>query len=260
MRLAISALALVLTAACSGSTSPASGPLKLGIVSGNNQTALASTHQLSAPVVGKLVRSADGTVSFHWTDVLLPAKAYAQSGTVVTGSPVPGAVVCAVSIDLTHKLDPFVPCTNTDANGQATFFFTTGTAAGVSKAEIRGTLNNTPAVFDTALATVLADTAPGNAFLVNFPSNDLGTVSVGDTIRLDALLNVVDKYNNPMTVWSAKWGFSTDTATNCCLPTQPPLTGVGHNPVVTQNARTLFIQLGSNTAFIQWFKLKTNVP
>lgn len=260
MRVAVSVFALAALVACSGSTNPTSGALKLGIVSGNNQTALASKQQLTDPVIGKLVRSADGTVSFHWIDALLPTKAYAQGGTTVTGSPVPGAVVCAVSIDPTHKLDPFVPCTNTDANGQATFFFTTGTTAGVSKAEIRGTLNSSPAVFDTAQATVLPDTTPANAFLVNFPSNDLGTLSIGDTVRLDALLNVVDKYTNPMTVWSAKWGFSTDTATSCCLPPQPPLTGVGHKPVVTANARTLFVQMGSNATFVQWFKLKTNVP
>ena len=69
-------------------------------------------------------------------------KAYAQdAGTVVNGSPVAGAVVCAQSLD--GGLTPFVPCTNTDNNGKAVFFFTPTTRAGTHYAEIRGTVEMT---------------------------------------------------------------------------------------------------------------------
>lgn len=152
---------------CSGSTespiSPPNGPLAMGIVSGNNQVVTAGHDSLPNPVVGQMVRLPNGTVAFHilkagnsLLDAIVP-RAFAQ--TVVNGSPVPGAVVCAVSVDSVHKLTPWTPCTNTDAGGKATFFFTTGTTAGVASAQIRGTLNSQPAVFDTAKATVTADAA-----------------------------------------------------------------------------------------------------
>jgi hypothetical protein len=124
-----------------------SGPLAFGIVSGNNQTAQAGSDRLTNPVVGKLVRTPDGGITFN-----LVRSAYAQ-GTVVNGSPVPGAVVCAVSIS-EDGMVPWVPCTNTDSAGKATFFFTPGTRADTVRSEIRGTVEGEPAVFDTASAVV----------------------------------------------------------------------------------------------------------
>lgn len=247
--------AIVTASSCGGdTTTPKLGPLKLGIVSGNDQTVAAGRPQLGAPVVGKMVRAADGTVSFRFLDALLPAVANAQGVTVVNGSPVPGAVVCAVSADTLHKLIPFTPCTNTDANGTATFFFSTGTVAGVSKAEIRGTIDAQPAVFDTARATVLADTII-NVFIVN-SNNDLGTLHVGDTIRLQNIITrVEDKYKNTQADWTAVWGFTTDSISNCCFPPMPALNGSGFLPVVTQGARTLFVRVGP--VAVQPFKLRT---
>lgn len=143
--------ALIALAACGGdSTTPTLGAAKLGIESGNNQSTKASTAKLGAPVIGRMVRTASGAARFVRRGALLDG-----TGTVVTGSPIPGAVVCAVSIDAQHPLTPFVPCTNTDSTGHATFFFSTGTIAGAASAEIRGTVSNEPTVFDTVKATIL---------------------------------------------------------------------------------------------------------
>lgn len=144
---AVPLFSLLLLAACdSGSPGP-DGPLALGIIAGNNQVGSAGAERLPDPVVGKLVREPDsGGITFH-----LVTPAYAQ-GTVVQGSPVAGAVVCAVSVE--GQLEAFTPCTNTDSNGQATFFFAPGTTVGEARAEIRGTLEGEPAVFDTVVAQV----------------------------------------------------------------------------------------------------------
>lgn len=154
--------ALFAALACSSGTEPTPLRLAHGIVAGNHQSAIAGSTQLTAPVVEQLVRTPTGQLSLRrvkesWgaraLDLVVP-RAFAQ-GTVVEGSPVAGAVVCAVSTDAAHALVPFTPCTNTGADGKATFFFTPGTGAGEATAEIRGTVANEPAVFDTAKATVL---------------------------------------------------------------------------------------------------------
>jgi len=229
--------AVLAVAACGGSAGdgvtapPAAGPLKLGIVSGNDQVVNAGATQLTAPVVGRLVRLPNATIAFHiespaqraserLLDLLVP-RAFAQ--TVVTGSPVPGAVVCAVSVDTLHKLTPFTPCTNTAADGTATFFFTPGTTAGVATAQIRGTLNNSPAVFDTAKATVLAGAvaaittrgggggalAPDGAMIENSGVVNAGVMAtVGMRIAIrDLLPQCKDQYGNPVTPCSqVSWG------------------------------------------------------
>lgn len=146
-------------AACGGTDD---GPKYLahGIVAGNHQTVVAGNQRLGAGVTELLTMTADGKLSFHRVesrgeqllDLVVP-RAYAQTGTVVTGSPVPGAVVCAQGGD--GGLVPFVQCTNTLSDGTATFFFTPSNVAGEHTSEIRGTVANAPAVFDTAKATVL---------------------------------------------------------------------------------------------------------
>jgi hypothetical protein len=87
--------------------------------------------------------------------ILLPRLAYAQ--TVVNGSPVPGAVVCASEQD--KDLVPFARCTNTGSDGKATFFFIPPTTAGAYISKINGTLTTNGVVeattFDTAKATVV---------------------------------------------------------------------------------------------------------
>lgn len=159
------------------------GPLALGIVAGNHQTATAGSDRLTDPVVGKLVRTSDGGITMR-----LVRPAYAQ-GTVVNGSPVPGAVVCAVSVT-EGGMVPWAPCTNTDDDGTATFFFTPGTTAGEALAEIRGTVEGEPAVFDTAVATV----EPGALAAWN---GEAITTSVGDTLALaNHLESARDEWHN----------------------------------------------------------------
>lgn len=156
-------VALAFAVAC-GDNGPG-GPLNHGIVSGQNQVVAAgagsqaSKTTLPEPVVERLTRLSTGQLQLQRVDperlldVLVP-RAYAQgTKTVVNGSPVPGAVVC---VDEASTLVPFVRCTNTDAQGHATFFFTASTKAGKHTGEIRGTVNNAAAVFDTAVATVIA--------------------------------------------------------------------------------------------------------
>ena len=168
--------------ACGGTTSsPPEGPLALGVVSGDNQIAPAGSTRLTEPVVGRLVRlSTASGPRFEFVKT-----AYAQ--TVVTGSPVVGAVVCAVSVT-TGTMVPFVPCTNTDANGTATFFFAPGTKAGEAMSEIRGTLAGQPAVFDTAKATILP--GPANPNYLSSTSAYLQSPAVVDPTA------VQDQYGN----------------------------------------------------------------
>ncbi len=147
-RLALAIPALLVAAACDAAGPGNDGPLAIGVVSGDNQVAPAGAEQLPDPVVGKLVRQPGGGITFR-----LVTPAYAQ-GTVVNGSPVAGAVVCAVNVQGAAQLEAFTPCTNTDANGTATFFFAPGTKAGEAVSEIRGTVEGEPAVFDSVTATV----------------------------------------------------------------------------------------------------------
>lgn len=185
--------AAALGAACSSSTD-VNTKLAHGIISGQNQTAVAGATQLSKAVIEVMVRNSTGTLSLHRVeprserllDLLVP-RAYAQgTGTVVTGSPVPGAVVCAAGGD--GGLVPFVQCTNTDTAGHATFFFTPSNKAGQHTSEIRGTVNAEPAVFDTAKATVTPAAADSN-----FRTGPFATVGSPDTLPA---ATVIDKYSN----------------------------------------------------------------
>jgi hypothetical protein len=188
-------LLATLAVACGGSTEPAQGPLKIGIVSGNNQTAAAGRAQLADPVVGQLVRLPNGTVAWRVldraTDLLLPPKAYAQ-GTVVTGSPVPGAVVCAATVDPVVSLTPVVPCTNTATDGTAVFAFKPGTIAGQAKAVVQGMVNNVAVTFDTARATIKAGPPIG---VGGFTKDTL--VTVGQVLDFNTFpVRARDEYGN----------------------------------------------------------------
>jgi hypothetical protein len=181
---AILALAVLVLVGCEAAGG-GDGPLAFGIVSGNGQTAAAGDDRLIDPVVGKLVREPSGGITFR-----LVAPAYAQ-GTVVNGSPVPGAVVCAVSIT-EGGMEPWVPCTNTDSAGTATFFFTPGTKADTARAEIRGTVQGEPAVFDTATAVVEPGSATRHRYSMGFSTGFRGTEHAVE-IPNDYLL---DEYGN----------------------------------------------------------------
>jgi hypothetical protein len=249
---ALMAVALVVGCGGDGPTELDDRPLDIGIISGNDQVANASKQQLTAPVVGRLVRLPSGKLAFRWTDAVLPRRAFAQ--TTVNGSPVPGAVVCAVSVTTERPLVPFVPCTNTDTAGLATFFFQTGTKAGQSQAEIRGTVANLPAVFDTARATVLPDSA--KSIQLRLVDRDLGTLSVGDTIFLDReVTRATDKYGNEVTEWASHWVFSADSivGTSYSGPA-PAMPNEGRVAVVPAGARTFWFRVDGVTL---WLKLRT---
>lgn len=188
-------VALALLAACSEGEP---GVLASGIVSGQNQTVVAGTADLPEPVVQRIVRTADDRIVMYRVrqaprrvmDFLVPplyAQGQGQGGTVVNGSPVPGAVVCAEEGE-DVKLIPFARCTNTDNNGQATFFFHVGSQrANTYRAEIRGTVDDEPAVFDTAVATVVAGAPDPDQY---WPFAAMGSPAV-----LDAQA-VVDEFSN----------------------------------------------------------------
>lgn len=191
------AAALLAAVACSEGEP---GVLASGIVSGQNQTVVAGTVDLPDPVVQRIVRTADNRIVMYRVrqapkrvlDFLVPS-AYAQGteqgGTVVNGSPVPGAVVCAEE-GPDVKLVPFTRCTNTDANGQAMFFFAVESQRADSyPAEIRGTVENEPAVFDTAVAIVVAGDVDPNLDW-NF--------SAGPSPALIDSQFVGDPYQNPV--------------------------------------------------------------
>ncbi len=204
-------LALLFLAAC---TEPKdAGPLKIGIVSGNNQQAPAATAvQLPAPIVGKLVRLPNGTVAWQQRaiDALLPAKAYAQTQDL-QGSPVAGAVVCAKAVEGPVKLEPVVPCTNTAADGTATFAFTHGTTAGTAKAVVQGMLNGIVATFDTATAIV----TPGAvAVFGGWPFSRDTLVDAGQVLDFNTFpLTARDKFGNVVSVYVFKFRrFNTDNA------------------------------------------------
>lgn len=179
----LSPLVIVATTAACGGDDPMA--LVHGFESGQNQTVVAGATALPNAVTWRLARSSSGQITAERVlDVFVP-RAYAQGTTVVKGSPVPGAVVCATDED---GLEPFVPCTNTDANGMASFTFeVTSKVAGARKSEIRGTLEGQPAVFDTAIATILPGTVHPRWYLsanVNFDSvspRTLPTFAVPDS-------------------------------------------------------------------------------
>lgn len=177
-------LALV---ACDSATGGFDGPPALGIVSGNHQVATAGAEQLPAPVVGRMVRTPSGGIAFH-----LVTPAYANEGTVVQGSPIAGAVVCAVTT--AGELTPFTPCTNTDDHGQARFFFAPGTKAGEARAEIRGTLEGLPAVFDTVVAHV--EPGPSVRFGSQPIDKQYDILPAGVTFDLRETIWGIDEYSN----------------------------------------------------------------
>ena len=145
--------------AASGPTPPiVTGPLRMGVLRGDSQRVAAGATRLPQPVVGRMVRRPDGTVSFRLEqaadralDLLVP-RAFAQGA----DTPVAGAVVCATVLDIYEALVPIVPCTKTGADGTASFAFAPPTRMGTTRAQLRGSVGNGPAVFDTAWAIVAA--------------------------------------------------------------------------------------------------------
>jgi hypothetical protein len=101
-RIALAILLGIGATACGGSGTEPVQLLAHGIVTGNNQVATAGATQLSGPVVEQMVKNTSGQLTMRrvddsWReralDLVVP-RAFAQ-GTIVNGSPVVGAVVCA---------------------------------------------------------------------------------------------------------------------------------------------------------------------
>lgn len=244
--------ALVMLTACEGGL-PAvdNGPLALGIVSGQNQVATAGSERLAQPVVGKLVRQPGGGIAFR-----LVTPAYAE-GTVVQGSPVPGAVVCAVSVT-EGGMVPFTPCTNTGSDGTATFFFAPGTKAGEARSEIRGVVDGQPAVFDTARAVV--QPGPLARWYVGPVGGRVYTVSDGDTVRIDTIPRIVgeDQYANEIgrdsvLSHSARWIWQ-PFVYNGGAPDAPPADArTGWTVVVPDSASAWNTRsYGANAVLVMW--------
>lgn len=190
---------IALAAACGGDGA-GGGPLKVGIVSGNNQSVKAPVPQLPQPIVGRLVRLPSGSIVWmqRATDALLPAKAFAQTQ-VLSGAPVVGAVVCAAPVTGTTELTPIVPCTSTATDGTATFAFTHGTTAGVAEALVQGMQNGVVATYDTAKATVL----PGAVTQYGGWSFNRDTlVTAGQVLDFSTFpLTAKDQYGNVVTTF-----------------------------------------------------------
>lgn len=171
----------VLLAACESGSEPSGvAVINHGIVAGNHQVQRAGETSYQAAVVEKIAREfktarARPAVRVPWLQALLPRLAHAQGVPVtVNGSPVVGAVVCT---DPDAALKPFVGCTNTGADGQALFFFKPPNIVGCYEAEIRGTVDNLPTVFDTARACVTPGPA-STAFVADGDARNFGPVAV----------------------------------------------------------------------------------
>lgn len=188
-RTAALALAALALGACKGDSGAGPEDLQydLGIISGNHQVSRVGEARLAEPVVGRLVsvRLADGSSRLR-----LVTPLYAQ--TVVKGSPVPGAVVCAEDPldDELATLVPEVRCTNTDANGQATFWFRPGTKAGQAVSLIKGTIQGQVEVFDSVMALV----QPGP---IVHHSHGVGITGPSPLV-LAPVIWPQDKYRNPV--------------------------------------------------------------
>lgn len=193
MRYVILLYLLGALAGCSGETAteppppPPDGPLVGGIVSGQNQTVRAGRDSLTQPVVVAVVRSSvTGRLVLS-----VVGRGGVNTQTIVNGSPVPGAVICAHP-DSLHPLTPWVQCTNTDSTGHAPMWFDPGVKAGHPSAEIRGTKDGEPAVFDTVVATVL----PGPAATLALGAHAV-VLFTGQSYPWDSLVTgAADRYGN----------------------------------------------------------------
>lgn len=144
------ALAALILIACNPDISgPDDLEYALAVVSGNGQTITAGIERTPEPVVGRLTATEDGGLAF--TLGATPLHAQTQVGTGV-----PDALVCSAPVDPEtgnrilesdpRALIPFVPCVETDSNGDATFFFEGARRAGLVRAEIRTQARDLPEV------------------------------------------------------------------------------------------------------------------
>jgi hypothetical protein len=227
-------MVMAAVSACGDSVGPiATAGLMLGIESGNRQAAVVGSKQFVDAVRVRMVR-ADGAT-----------KNSVPGVTVVQGSPVVGAETCAMNVSATGQIVPWVPCRTTDSTGHAEYIFEAGTVAGEAVAEIRGIVNGKPVVFDTVRMTIL----PGEPAIVSQWAGNLGTIKVGDTLTIAALVKTVsDQYGNKLTKWTATWAFFAEqTTVTSPLPSLPNTEAVA---VVPKGATLLMAKIGS--AVVTW--------
>ena len=189
--LGLLAVMLAVSLACEDPTGIL-GPLGFGIESGREQAVVATETELPEPVVARVVRDASTGQA-----LLLGASAlYAQED--VTG--VQGAVVCVGEVPI--EGDPIIPharCTNTQADGRATFHLTHPKKAGQHKTPIVAEVDGEALTPDTVTAIV----EPGPASVHPFH----GEVRTGNTADLYPAESVADAYGN-----AVPWMFASDCA------------------------------------------------
>lgn len=204
MRSLASLVALALIAGCGDPAGPATedpGELVGAIIAGREQSVKAGASQLPEAVINQVVRTKAGSL------MLLRAT---TQGTVANGSPVPGAVVCVYEQD--KDLIPFARCTNTDALGKATFFFTPPTKAGEYIARINGSVTTNGVVEATTFDTVKAEVEPGPAVTPGSISGPTARVLwIGRKVRLADHINplpAVDAFGNTIPLGAVTYAAS----------------------------------------------------
>lgn len=143
--LALAALAVV-ALACGDITGIWTGPVQLGIDSGDGQVVEAGRDSLIEAVVVRAVRAEGGGVAF----TLGPVPLHAQT---VVGTGVPNVLTQARPIG-SNGLRAFVDYATTDNEGRAPYWFEPGTRAGQPCAEIRAIVEGQPEVVAVACAEV----------------------------------------------------------------------------------------------------------
>jgi len=192
----ITALLLILAAlvAGCGDDDPAGtgeSRLSLSVIGGDGQVVQAGSGRLPEPVVGRLVLLPSGRIAWSPLD-LLARPAYAQ--TVAQGSPVPDVRVCVAPLTEGGPA-PSQPCTYTDNDGRATFFFDAGTRAGVHVTELRASVEPQPAALDSVVTTI----RPGPVVGFNYSSSPPSSARAGETLDWSvAVASGYDAYGNEL--------------------------------------------------------------
>ena len=189
--LAVLATLLAVSLACEDPTGIL-GPLGFGVVEGREQEVSAVEAQLPEPVVARVWQDASGNAFLG----IGPRPLFAQTG--VKG--VAGAVVCVGETPI--EGDPIIPharCTNTDAEGDATFHMSHPKKAGQHRTPIVAEVNGQALTPDTVTAIVEAGPASVHPFT--------DTLNISVTERVYGDDTVTDAYGN-----GVAWMFATDCA------------------------------------------------
>lgn len=192
----ITALVLLLAAllAGCGDGDPAGtdeSGLSLSVIGGDGQVVQAGSGRLPEPVVARLVMLSSGRIAWSPLD-LLARPAHAQ--TVDQGSPVPDVPVCIAALTEGGPA-PTQPCTYTDRDGRATFFFDAGTRAGVHVTELRAFVEPLPAALDSVVTRI----RPGPVVSFSYSTSPPSSARAGETIDWSVVIAAGhDAYGNEL--------------------------------------------------------------